>query len=249
MYPDTWHKLYGDQTGYSAKSILPNIINLFDVGSTLEVGCGNGHWTQVAIDAGVEDHFAVDGPWTDPKQLLFDSSHFRVANLEDGFAVSRRYDLAICLEVAEHVSAASSGKLVNSLVAASDIILFGAAVKYQGGHGHINEQRQSYWRDLFEQCGYQPFDLVRPKVWNNSGVHYWYRQNAFVYINSKCGSAIERAANYERDISDPKIFFDAIHPEKYELMASYKAIALKRFLRALPSWAAVKVSEKIKGVQ
>ena len=246
MYPGSWHKLYGDKTGYSAKSILPTIVELFEARSTLEIGCGNGHWTQVAIDAGVKDYFAVDGPWTDPKKLLFDPSHFRVANLEEGLSVNRRYDLAICLEVAEHVSAASSKTLVQSLASASDIVLFGAAVKYQGGHGHINEQRQSYWRDLFQQAGYQPFDLVRPRVWNNTGVHYWYRQNAFVYISDKNASALARAKKDEREICDSKIFFDAIHPEKYELMASYEAIALKRLLRALPSWLAVKVGEKFK---
>ena len=62
MYPAQWHHIFGDKTGASARRILPPLLDLFAARSILEVGCGNGHWTQVGIDNGVEDYAVVDGP-------------------------------------------------------------------------------------------------------------------------------------------------------------------------------------------
>ena len=69
MYPADWHRTYSDTTGHSARLILPPLLRLFGVRSLVEVGCGHAHWTQAAVDAGVEDYTVVDGPWTELDQL------------------------------------------------------------------------------------------------------------------------------------------------------------------------------------
>lgn len=236
-YPDQWHQIYGDKTGASARAILPPLLRLFGARSLLEVGCGNGHWTQSARDAGIEDYNVADGPWNNREHLLVEKDRFIEANLSSPLRLERRYDMAICLEVAEHVAREHAQGLVGSLCDASDVLLFGAAIPLQGGYGHINEQWPSWWRDLFATRGYRAFDLVRPRHWNDTTIHYWYRQNCFVYVREGAEEALATAAREEATIGGAQALFDAVHPEKYLEMASYESIAMKKLLARLPAWA------------
>lgn len=242
MYPAEWHRLYGDKTGASARAILPGLIARFDVSSLVEVGCGNGHWTRSAIEAGVEDWRVVDGPWNNRAHLLVDKDRFVEADLSRPLDLGRRFDMALCLEVAEHVAEASAEVLVRSLTAAADIVVFGAAIPLQGGHGHINEQWPSWWRGKFAAQGYRAFDLVRPLHWDDPTIHYWYRQNMFVYLRESRADLIGKAGPAQ-DIA----LFDAVHPEKFSEAASYESLVLKRLLKRLPGWFASRLRSKLAG--
>jgi hypothetical protein len=94
-----------------------------------------------------------------------------------------RYDLAVCLEVAEHLPESSAADLVRALTAFAPVVLFSAAVPGQGGVGHINEQWPAYWKGLFEQHGFYRRDPIRPRIWTNERVHWWYRQNIFLFAS------------------------------------------------------------------
>ncbi len=59
--------------------------------------------------------------------------------------------------------------------------LFSAAVPYQGGTHHINEQWPGYWINHFEQHGYLALDCLRDKVWLNDHVDWWYCQNMLLF--------------------------------------------------------------------
>jgi len=245
MYPAEWHKIYGDKTGESARRILPPLIELFGARSLVEVGCGNGHWTQAALDCGVSDYWVIDGPWNNRDHLLVDRERFIQADLASPLCLPARSDMALCLEVAEHVRGESAETIVRSLADASDVVVFGAAIPFQGGHGHINERWPSWWREHFAKLGYKPFDLVRPRHWSDDAIHYWYRQNIFVYVNEQNIHASSIAADAERASSG--MLFDAVHPEKFEEVASYRSISLKRLLTRLPSWASMRVRSKLAG--
>ncbi len=81
VYDATWHDTYGAQTLYSAERILPYIFQLWPVKSILEVGCGHGHWLQVARALGIEDVIGIDGDWTDRSKLMFPAERFRAFDL------------------------------------------------------------------------------------------------------------------------------------------------------------------------
>lgn len=247
MYPADWHRIYGDKTGESARRILPPLIALFSARSMVEIGCGNAHWTQAGIDAGITDYTVVDGPWNVREQLLVDRARFIEADLSAPLVLPRRYDFAVCTEVAEHVRAKSAEVLVRSLTEAADVIAFGAAIPFQGGFGHITERWPSWWRDQFAKLGYRPFDLVRSRHWTDTEIHYWYRQNMFVYVREGAVDASRIAAEAARDGS--AALFDAVHPEKFEEVASYRSIAFKRLARRLPGWFALKLRERLRGTR
>jgi hypothetical protein len=99
------------------------------------------------------------------------------------FTIDDGYDLALCLEVAEHLPERAAAPLVTQLTKAAPIVLFSAAIPGQGGHGHVNEQPHKYWHRLFASHQFVTIDCIRPRVWQNPQVAYWYRQNVFVYAS------------------------------------------------------------------
>jgi hypothetical protein len=86
----------------------------------------------------------------------------------------------VSLEVAEHLPESSADTFIESLVAHGDVILFSAAVPGQGGQHHINEQWPEYWQQKFAKHGFYFHDTIRPLIWNNEKVNWWYRQNIFI---------------------------------------------------------------------
>lgn len=148
-------------------------------GSVVDVGCGTGTWLSVFKEQGVKTVFGIDGNNVDLNQLHIDRSEFAAYDLTEPIRLDKRFELAICLEVAEHLPEVSADALVSTLCDLSDKILFSAAMPYQGGQNHLNEQFFDYWKIKFNQKGYLSRDLFRPKIWNDSRIDCWYRQNMF----------------------------------------------------------------------
>lgn len=141
--------------------------------SVLDVGCGPGAWMSefdTARIVGIDEQ--------DPSDVA--GGAYRQVDLAHPFDVGR-FDLALCLEVAEHIPQSSAGDLVASLANAAPVVAFSAAIPRQSGHGHINCQWPDYWAALFARHGYRQFDAFRSRLWDDERVAWWYRQNLFLY--------------------------------------------------------------------
>ncbi len=125
---------------------------------------------------------------------------------------AKKYDLVESLEVAEHLSPSRADSFVEELTKLGDVILFSAAITGQGGVNHINEQMPSYWAKKFLRLGYVGIDCIRPQIWNNKQVEVWYRQNIFIYANSKELYRYPELQKYYLENRE-SIIFDVIHPE------------------------------------
>jgi len=55
------------------------------------------------------------------------------------------FDLALCLEVAEHIPEPLADAFLDNLLRFSDRLILSAAQPNQGGHHHVNEQPKRYW--------------------------------------------------------------------------------------------------------
>jgi hypothetical protein len=171
----------------SARKVLPKLFEFFKPRSAVDVGCGEGAWLLAAKENGVEELLGLDGDYVDRTRLFVRPDQFRPWNLKERILISRRFDLAIALEVAEHLPYERSETFVDDLCRLSDVILFSAAMPYQGGTDHINEQWLEFWAILFRRHNYVPYDLLRGRIWSDAGIEFWYQQNLVVFAEEKQG--------------------------------------------------------------
>jgi hypothetical protein len=185
----------------SAEIVAALVTELIRPTSVVDVGCGMGGWLRAFGANGARELSGIDGDHVDRSKLFFDSSHFSAVDLSQPFKIDGRYDLALCLEVAEHIPHEHSGDLVDALCAAAPVVLFSAAVPGQGGTGHINERWPEYWRERFQARGFRMCDVVRPRVREDRRVVWWYRQNLLIYAN-EAGLAAHPLLRTDPDASE-----------------------------------------------
>ncbi len=202
------------KTVYSAETILDIVQEAIPlVASAVDVGCGVGTWLSVLQARGAEVVQGFDGPWVERSLLEIPEDAFQSADLEKPIRAGQRYDLCISLEVAEHVSPENAGQFVDSLTGLSDFILFSAAIPRQGGTHHVNEQWPEYWSELFAQRDYVLRDIIRRRVWDNTEIPFWYRQNMMLFV---------RNSRVKDLLIDPVVAQAAamplslVHPEMYQ---------------------------------
>ncbi|MBO0910930.1 MAG: class I SAM-dependent methyltransferase [Acidobacteria bacterium] len=178
-------KFYRELEDQSASEVMPIILELARPRSMVDIGCGTGHWLGEARALGVEDILGIDGPWVDRAQLRIPDENFAARDLQAPLRLERRFDLALSLEVAEHLPASAAATFVKSLCDASEVVVFSAAIPGQGGRRHINEQWPEYWANLFQEFEYDCFDCLRPRIWQNPRVAWYYAQNCLIFAHRR----------------------------------------------------------------
>jgi len=152
-----------------------------NINSVVDFGCGVGTWLAGLKQYGISDICGFDGNWVDKNLLIIPNECFFEVDFEEPIELKRKFELAISIEVAEHLSEKSANKFVETLVNASDIVLFSAAIPFQGGDNHINEQWPEYWHNLFKAYDYIAADCLRKKLWANKMVLDFHKQSILIY--------------------------------------------------------------------
>jgi SAM-dependent methyltransferase len=165
----------------SARETMPILAKLLPYRSVVDVGCGTGCWLKVLKDLGVTNVLGLDGDYVARDTLEISPQEFTAIELTCPPQLDRRFDLAMSLEVGEHLPEASAATFVNFLTDLAPVVLFSAAVPGQGGNNHLNEQWPDYWAQKFEARGFVPIDCIRGKVWHNEKVMWWYAQNMILF--------------------------------------------------------------------
>lgn len=172
----------------SASRVVPFLLQqLPPTASVIDFGCGVGTWLHEFVSQGVGKVVGVDGDHVERRLLAVDPGAFVAMDLRSPRAVgSEHFDLALCLEVAEHLPEPAGVELVAVLAASADAVLFGAAIPGQddlhGGTGHITLRWPSFWAEKFAAHGMYPDDCVRRAFWtSHPDVTFHYPQNALLY--------------------------------------------------------------------
>jgi SAM-dependent methyltransferase len=228
FYSTSWHR-----ASRSARRVVPLVVEFVAPRSALDVGCGTGAWLEVLREAGVTDVLGIDGPHVTPELLRIPTALFQTHDLATPLSLSRRFELAISLEVAEHLPSGAAERFVRDLTALAPVVLFSAAVPGQGGTRHINERWPEYWESLFRGQGYVVVDCLRSRIWNDQEVEFFYAQNLLLFV------AADRLDHYpllkaeeERRRGEP---LSRIHPTGWMRALDPRRQSLSFLLRAF--WA------------
>lgn len=164
--------------------LVPIFYEMFRPRNVCDVGCGIGNFLDIFKRHGVNKVLGYDGKWANMDLLAkhLTPDEFLTIDFEEELPLPpQKFDLALCLEVGEHVSSGNAGNFVKFLTSVSDTIIFSAAIPHQGGFNHINEQWEEYWEEKFNILGFNKYDIIRHKIFTNKKIIYWYRQNIVVY--------------------------------------------------------------------
>jgi SAM-dependent methyltransferase len=166
----------------SADAVIPRFLQMFLADerpqTVVDVGCGEGHWGRTFEDEGCEV-LGLDG-YTD---AVIDCIPVDLGiPLPD---IGRTFDLAVCLEVAEHLPPERADSFIAELCHLAPVVLFSAAIPGQGGHGHLNEQWPGYWEEKFKAAGLLVTGDFRWSIWNDDRVEIWYRQNLLIAVRDR----------------------------------------------------------------
>lgn len=199
----------------SAANVLKVVSKFVRPRSVVDLGCGVGSWLSFWQKNFGAEIYGMDGDYVDRRNLLIPAENFHPFNLEERVNLNRRFDLAMTIEVAEHLTPARADSFVEDLTKLSDVILFSAAIPAQGGVNHINEQWQSYWAEKFLRLGYVGVDCIRPTVWDfNYRVEDSHRQNIFIYAKSTELYRYPELHDFYLKHRDATMF-NAVHPAFY----------------------------------
>lgn len=204
--------------------IVPVVMKLLSPGSVIDFGCGLGNFLYVFKENGVKDVLGIDGCWAD-KSLVYkylNPKEFLEANLNEEIDLKRKFDLVICLEVAEHLSEAGTKLFIKNLINAGKVILFSAAIPNQGGQNHINEKWLSFWESQFLEHNYVIQDVLRPIFWNDPEIYWWYKQNIVLFVPREMENKIEIKSTSIRDI----VHYDLFTLRSNELTKVRKRLAV-----------------------
>ena len=188
----------------SAAVVVAEFNEMLPVRSVLDVGCGRGVWLAEWIRQGVADAHGVEGAYVAESRLSVPPERISWYDVSRPFDLGRRFDLIVCLEVAEHIPVERADELLDNLVRHGDQIVFSAAIPGQGGADHVNERPLEYWREKFAGRGFSCFDPLRRRILEERKVEPWYRYNTLFYAKeSIVGALPEMIRSAETVPGDP----------------------------------------------
>jgi len=211
FYDRCFYQRVNEQALKSAHVIVPYLLELLPISSVVDIGCGCGAWLAVFQKFGVSKILGLDGPWVSKHALLIPESCSITIDLQKPFTLHDRFDLAICLEVAEHLPKKSSKGFIGSITELAPAVLFSAALPGQEGTLHVNEQWPGFWARLFKEHGFFRLDPIRRRVWMNPEVAWYYQQNMFLYVHEELLRQ-HQALRYEKELSE-NCPLTLIHPK------------------------------------
>ncbi|MGQ0843991.1 MAG: class I SAM-dependent methyltransferase [Sporichthyaceae bacterium] len=172
-----------DGSHRSAERVLPLIFDLVAPANVVDVGCGSGAWLEVAQHLGATRVLGIDDESTMLESLRIAPELFEHRELARIGRFDERFDLAMCLEIAESLDPGDAWQLVESLCALSDVVLFSAAIPGQTGIDHRNEQWPPYWEAMFAANDFHMVDCLRIRLWDDPTIEPAYAQNSLLYVS------------------------------------------------------------------
>ncbi len=166
-----------DRTETAQAGFLAGLLyGLLRPASVIDWGCASGLYLTPFLAFGCRVR-GLDAEATAGRLL---DGHFERADLRLDI-LRTGYDLALCIEVGEHLQAEYADQFVRNVTRSAPVLLWSAAVPGQGGLHHHNEQPTEYWLEKLAGHGFGPHPLdgqVREAVGASPVCLWWLKRNA-----------------------------------------------------------------------
>jgi SAM-dependent methyltransferase len=169
----------------SAGRIADSIIDAFKATCVVDVGCGTGALLEALRDKGCKV-FGLE--YAEAALGYCRARRLDVAKFDlerNVFDDNRTFDVAVSMEVAEHLPETAADRYVDLLTRLSPVVVFTAAPPGQGGDDHVNEQPPSYWISKFERRDFEHAAEMSQRWrerWRAAGdVESWYYKNIMIF--------------------------------------------------------------------
>lgn len=170
--------------GASYDVLAGTIVERLRPSAVIDVGSGSGGLLAALARRGVPTLVGLESSPAGAAAARRRHVDVRMYDLSQPFVLERRFDVAVCLEVAEHLPEAVADQFADGLTSGPDVLLFSAATPGQGGENHVNEQPHEYWIEKFAARGFavdaETTAAVRAE-WTARGVARWYCNNVILF--------------------------------------------------------------------
>lgn len=167
--------------------IIKNIKS--DLTSVIDYGCGAGWFLYYFKKAGINDIVGVEPNEENSSVLdLSIKDNVKFLDLTEQIYMDKQFDLAMNIEVAEHIDEKYADLVVENITRHTDLLIFSAATPGQGGYGHVNEQPFEYWVEKLNKinfnCDSKSTKKFRHYLKENKAKS-WYINNISVFKRGK----------------------------------------------------------------
>jgi len=183
FYDDKYYDFSKDVTAGFVKEFVQMLVEDFKPKSVLDVGCGMGLYVNEFDKLGI-DVQGFDGSPAAIRQTVAKKNLVWQEDIRDLDTSDKKYDMVLCVEVAEHIPKKYANKLVKHLTSAGDLVIFSASPKGLGGTNHINEQPIEYWLDKFGDCGFDYWGEETSELAfkiKEKGMPHWLWQDIMIF--------------------------------------------------------------------
>ena len=213
-HAENYQKLQDVMTAYApwVKTSANQLLSFLDMKdkTVVDFGCGRGTWLEMALSHGANRVLGLDTHALENETQLVPVQYVDLSQLVH---LDEKFDVALCLEVAEHLPPSCAPTLVSSLCQAANIVVFSAAIPGQGGMYHLNEQAPAYWHALFLAHHFDCYDF-RSLFWDDALIQPWYRCNTLVFAHRDAADRLGALAQYK--VQSP---LHLVHPDIFEAYA------------------------------
>lgn len=162
VYDDNFFLVNQEEGVKMAEWFIPLLQREFSFKSLIDIGCGTAHYPKKCMDLGVKDVFGIEGSDSGVQHAIIPKNLIIKHDLREPFHFTRKWDVALSVEVAEHIDKIYSDNYIKILTDSADTVILTAAHPGQGGVAHVNEQPQSWWKEQFARFGFE-FDGQKTK--------------------------------------------------------------------------------------
>lgn len=175
-----YEEMVSEESAKRAEEFAESLNRYFDPTSVIDFGTGCGRFL-----APFEDSCSILGIDFNRHALQVASAQISARSLEQVdltkyYEADQEYDLALCIEVLEHLPEEASETVVRSIADSAQVAVVSPAPPGQGGTHHVNEQNFEYWIELFEGAGME-FDEQMTDQLRSDAPERLLRENILVF--------------------------------------------------------------------